>query len=165
MFATSSSPFGNVISSSLAEMLCAGSKPVSNRWPSSSKYERRQYRASMSRGSMISIRTRDARLSLSTSAIAVTRRSRGGSVSGVKIDACHQSGEGRSSWFGWITKSYMVFHHQRAGCADGGGPRDVEFCPRCEDAHPTRARRIVLRQDEGRFAEIEFASNLLQALS
>jgi hypothetical protein len=40
----------------------------------------RQYRASMSRGSMISTRARDARMSLSTSAIAVTRRSCGGSV-------------------------------------------------------------------------------------
>src|ERR1700720_315110 len=43
-------------------------------------------------------------------------------------------------------------------------PRNVELRPRCEDAHPTRARRIVLRQDEGRFAEIEFAGNLLHAL-
>src|SRR5258708_6334309 len=43
-------------------------------------------------------------------------------------------------------------------------PREVELPPRCEDAHPTCVRRIVLRQDEGRFAEIEFASNLLHAL-
>src|SRR5438094_4065426 len=43
-------------------------------------------------------------------------------------------------------------------------PREVELRPRCEDAHPTRVRRIVLRQDEGGFAEIEFASNLLHAL-
>src|SRR5262249_16535125 len=35
---------------------------------------------------------------------------------------------------------------------------------RCEDAHSTRVRRIVLRQNEGRFAEIEFSSNLLHAL-
>src|SRR5690242_21777739 len=42
--------------------------------------------------------------------------------------------------------------------------RKVELHPRCKDAHPTRVRRIVLRQDEGRFAEIEFASNLLHAL-
>jgi hypothetical protein len=42
--------------------------------------------------------------------------------------------------------------------------REVELRPRCEDAHPTRVRRIVLRQDKGRFAEIEFASNLLHAL-
>src|SRR5512143_2825434 len=55
-------------------MLCAGSKPVSNRWPSSSKYELRQYRASMSRGSMISTRTRDAKMSLSASAIAVRHK-------------------------------------------------------------------------------------------
>src|ERR1700689_824793 len=43
-------------------------------------------------------------------------------------------------------------------------PGKVELRPRCEDAHPTRIRRIVFRQDEGRFAEIEFASNLLHAL-
>src|SRR5205807_10044448 len=43
-------------------------------------------------------------------------------------------------------------------------PREVELRPRCEDAHPTRVRRIVLWQDEGGFAEIEFASNLLHAL-
>src|SRR5580765_2036424 len=43
-------------------------------------------------------------------------------------------------------------------------PRDVELRPRCEDAHPTGVRRILLRQDEGRFAEIEFASDLLHAL-
>src|SRR5580704_17044366 len=30
--------------------------------------------------------------------------------------------------------------------------------------HPTRVCRILLRQDEGRFAEIEFAGNLLHAL-
>src|SRR5262249_19036328 len=54
-----------------------------------------------SRWSMISTRTRDARMSLSTSAIAVTRRSRGGSVSGVKINARHQSGEARSGRFGY----------------------------------------------------------------
>src|SRR5437773_10235122 len=43
-------------------------------------------------------------------------------------------------------------------------PREAELRPRCEDAHPTRVRRIVLWQDEGGFAEIEFASNLLHAL-
>src|SRR5579863_2285390 len=43
-------------------------------------------------------------------------------------------------------------------------PRKVELRPRCEDAQPARVRRIVLRQDESRFAEIEFASNLLHAL-
>src|ERR1700747_2682971 len=43
-------------------------------------------------------------------------------------------------------------------------PREVELRPRCEDAHPTRVRRIVLWQDESGFAEIEFASNLLHAL-
>src|SRR5271170_1944144 len=43
-------------------------------------------------------------------------------------------------------------------------PRKVELRPRCEDAHPTPVRRAVLRQDECRFAEIEFASNLLHAL-
>src|SRR5580658_3367248 len=43
-------------------------------------------------------------------------------------------------------------------------PRKVELRPRCEDPHPTRVRSIVLQQDEGRFAEIEFASNLLHAL-
>src|SRR5262249_41474729 len=59
---------------------------------------------------------------------------------------------------------YVLFHHQRAGCADGGSPREVEFGPRCEDAHATRARWIALREDEGRFAEIEFASDLLHAL-
>src|SRR5437899_12134265 len=58
----------------------------------------------------------------------------------------------------------MLFHHQRTGGADGGSPREVELSPRCEDAHPTRVRRILLRQDEGRFAEIEFAGNLLHAL-
>src|SRR6202167_4720476 len=64
----------------------------------------------------------------------------------------------------WITKPYVLFHHKRTGCADRGMPREVELRPRCEDAHPTRVRRIVLRQDEGRFTEIEFASNLLHAL-
>src|SRR5580698_1803225 len=59
----------------------------------------------------------------------------------------------------------MLFHHERAGRADRGMPRKVELRPRCEDAHPTRARRIVLRQDEGGFAEIEFTSNLLHALA
>src|SRR5438876_12248404 len=43
-------------------------------------------------------------------------------------------------------------------------PGEVELRPRREDAHPTRVRRVVLRQDESRFAEIEFASNLLHAL-
>src|SRR5262245_53886469 len=130
-------------------MLCAGSKPISNRWPSSSKYERRQYRASMSRGSMISIRTRDARMSLSTSAIAVTRRTRSGSVSGARSML--------------VTKSHVLFHHERTGCADRGTPREVELRPRREDAHAIGIG-IVLRQDEGCFAKIEFASNLLHAL-
>src|SRR5256885_9349434 len=58
----------------------------------------------------------------------------------------------------------MLFHHERTGCADRGMPRDVELRTRCEDAHPTRVRRIPLRQDEGRFAEIEFAGDLLHAL-
>src|SRR5438132_839476 len=64
----------------------------------------------------------------------------------------------------WITKPYVLFHDKRTGCADRGMPRKVELRPRCEDAHPTRVRRIVLRQNEGRFAEIEFTSNLLHAL-
>src|SRR6202047_3605904 len=64
----------------------------------------------------------------------------------------------------WITKPFVLFHHKRTGCADRGMPREVELRPRCEDAHPTRVRRIVLRQDEGGFAEIEFTSNLLHAL-
>src|ERR1700731_4183955 len=64
----------------------------------------------------------------------------------------------------WITKPHVLFHHERTGCANRGMPRKVELRPRCEDANPTRARRIVLRQDEGRFAEIEFTSNLLHAL-
>src|SRR5271170_1350643 len=64
----------------------------------------------------------------------------------------------------WITKPYVLFHHRRTGCADRGMPRKVELHPRCEDANPTCVRRIVLRQDEGRFAEIEFASNLLHAV-
>src|SRR5207253_9634932 len=42
-------------------------------------------------------------------------------------------------------------------------PREVELRPRCEDAHAIGIG-IVLRQHEGRFAEIEFASNLLHAL-
>src|ERR1700683_891182 len=64
----------------------------------------------------------------------------------------------------WITKPYVLFHHKRTGCADRGMPRKVELSPRCEDAHPTCASSIVLPQDEGRFAEIEFTSNLLHAL-
>src|SRR6266403_5930823 len=64
----------------------------------------------------------------------------------------------------WFTKPFVLFHHKRTGCADRGMPREVELRPRCEDAHPTRVRRIVLWQDEGGFAEIEFASNLLHAL-
>src|SRR2546429_4851731 len=40
----------------------------------------------------------------------------------------------------WITKPYMLFHHQRTGGADRGSPREVELSPRCEDAHPTRVR-------------------------
>src|SRR5580765_330911 len=42
--------------------------------------------------------------------------------------------------------------------------RKIELHPRCKDAHPKVVCRIVLRQDESRFAEIEFASNLLHAL-
>src|SRR6266852_3960163 len=64
----------------------------------------------------------------------------------------------------WITKPYMLFHQQRTGGADRGSPREVELRARCEDPHPTRVCRILLRQDEGRFAEIEFAGNLLHAL-
>src|SRR5437868_11430577 len=64
----------------------------------------------------------------------------------------------------WITPPHMLLYHKRTGCADRGMPRDVELRPRCEDAHPTRVRRTLLRQDEGRFAEIEFAGNLLHAL-
>src|SRR5216684_3810290 len=63
-----------------------------------------------------------------------------------------------------ITKPYVLFHHKRTGCADRGMPRKVELHPRCEDAYPTRVCRIVLRQDEGRLAEIEFASDVLHAL-
>src|SRR5205814_7095144 len=58
----------------------------------------------------------------------------------------------------------MLFHHKRTGCADRGMPREVELRPSCEDANPIRVRIMVLRQDESRFAEIEFASNLLHAL-
>src|ERR1700684_610893 len=43
-------------------------------------------------------------------------------------------------------------------------PCKVELRPRCEDAYPTRVRRILLWEDKGRFAEIEFTSNLLHAL-
>jgi hypothetical protein len=64
----------------------------------------------------------------------------------------------------WITWPYTLFHHERAGGADRRMTREVELCSRCEDAHPTRARRIFLRQNKGRFGEIEFASNLLHAL-
>src|ERR1700731_4132458 len=64
----------------------------------------------------------------------------------------------------WITKPHVLFHHKRTGCADRGMPRKVQLRPRCEDAHPTRVRRILPRQDEGRFTEIEFTSNLLHAL-
>src|SRR5215472_4939780 len=64
----------------------------------------------------------------------------------------------------WSTKPYVLFHHKGTGCADRRMSRKVELHPRCEDAHSTRVRRIVLRQDEGRFAEIEFTSNLLHAL-
>src|SRR5205823_5047686 len=64
----------------------------------------------------------------------------------------------------WITRPHVLLHHKRTGCADRGMPSKVELHPRCEDAYPTRVRRIVLRQDEGRFAEIEFAGNLLHAL-
>src|SRR5207245_4106008 len=64
----------------------------------------------------------------------------------------------------WSTKPYVLFHHKGTGCADRGMSRKVELHPRCEDAHSTRVRRIVLRQDEGRFAEIEFTSNPLHAL-
>src|SRR5258707_11274343 len=42
-------------------------------------------------------------------------------------------------------------------------PREVELRPRCEDAHAIGIG-IVRRQDEGRFAEIEFASDLLHTL-
>src|SRR4029077_19112333 len=64
----------------------------------------------------------------------------------------------------WSTKPYVLFHHKGTGCADRGMSGKVELHPRCEDAHSTRVRRIVLRQDEGRFAEIEFTSNLLHPL-
>src|SRR5437870_3642829 len=63
----------------------------------------------------------------------------------------------------WITKPYVLFHHERTGCADRGMPREVELRPRCEDAHAIGIG-IVLRQDEGRFAEIEFASDPLHTL-
>src|SRR6266436_3607985 len=63
----------------------------------------------------------------------------------------------------WITKPFVLFHHERTGCADRGMPREVELRPRCEDAHAIGIG-IVLRQDEGRFAEIEFASDLLHTL-
>src|SRR5438270_73975 len=42
-------------------------------------------------------------------------------------------------------------------------PREVELRPRCEDAHAIGIG-IVLRQDEGCFAEIEFAGDLLHTL-
>src|SRR5437660_10759636 len=58
---------------------------------------------------------------------------------------------------------YGLVHHERTGCADRGMPREVELGPRCEDAH-AMGIGIVLRQDEGRFAEIEFASDLLHTL-
>src|SRR5579859_106176 len=41
--------------------------------------------------------------------------------------------------------------------------RKADLHARRKDAHPKVVRRIVLRQDEGRFAEIEFTSNLLHA--
>src|SRR6202007_547204 len=47
---------------------------------------------------------------------------------------------------------------------DRGMSRKIELHPRCKDAHPKVCCRILLRQDEGRFAEIEFSSNLLHAL-
>ena len=43
-------------------------------------------------------------------------------------------------------------------------PGESELRPRREYAHPIRVRTAVLRQDEGRFAEIEFTGNLLHAL-
>src|SRR5262245_10235289 len=64
----------------------------------------------------------------------------------------------------WITKPYVLFHHKSTGCADRGVSRKIELHPRCKDAHPKVVCRIVLRQDESRFAEVEFASNLLHAL-
>src|SRR5262249_25773274 len=39
--------------------------------------------------------------------------------------------------------------------------RKIELHSRCKDAHPKVVRRIVLRQDEGGSAKIEFTSNLL----
>src|SRR5437764_12520931 len=42
-------------------------------------------------------------------------------------------------------------------------PREVELRPGCEDAHAIGIG-VVLRQDEGRFAEIEVASDLLHTL-
>src|SRR6266403_5540138 len=53
---------------------------------------------------------------------------------------------------------------QSTGCADRGMSRKIELHPRCKDAHPKVVRRIILRQDESRFAEVEFTSNLLHAL-
>src|SRR6201984_3780108 len=61
----------------------------------------------------------------------------------------------------WSTKPYVLLHHKGTGRADRGMSRKVELHPRCEDAHSTRFRRIVLRQDEVPLAEIEFTSNLL----
>src|SRR5205085_6623691 len=52
---------------------------------------------------------------------------------------------------------------QSTGCAERGISRKIELHPRCKDAHPKVVRRVLLRQDEGRFAEIEFTSNLLHA--
>src|SRR5205085_11586907 len=62
-----------------------------------------------------------------------------------------------------IAEPYVLFHHERTGCADRGMPREVELRPRCEDAHAIGIG-IALRQDEGRFAEIEFAGDLLHTL-
>src|SRR6478672_6342762 len=58
----------------------------------------------------------------------------------------------------------MLVHYERTGRTDRRMPREVELRSRCEDAHPTRVRRIFPRQDKRRFREIEFASDLLHAL-
>jgi hypothetical protein len=58
----------------------------------------------------------------------------------------------------------VLFHSSAQAVPTEWMPREVELRPRCEDAHPTCVRRIVLRLNEGRFAEIEFTSNLLYAL-
>src|SRR5882757_5933545 len=62
-----------------------------------------------------------------------------------------------------ISRLDMLLHDQRTGGPDRRMPREVELCPRGENAHAIGIA-VVFRQDEGRFRKVELASDFLHAL-